>query len=215
MKKLVYLFELDSACNSKKEIINAQYILFKEILFKGNKVVLSYNQLSDSKVFFKMIENDKIYEHLLELFRLGYIKISQYKRSDNEEVRTASQYIQSAIKKCKKEKNNEDLFDIKISDESYSTSNQGNTFVEIDNQKYGHILSPKTGYPGKNKQIGIVTKEAFTGDIISTGLYNQTPEKFFEILDKLNRETKVEGYMIDENGKIHYSEGFLKYIVKE
>ena len=76
-------------------------------------------------------------------------------------------------------------------------------------------MSPKTGYPGRNKQIGIVTKEAFTGDIISTGLYNQTPEKFLEILDKLNRETKVEGYMIDENGKIHYSEGFLKYIVKE
>ena len=36
-------------------------------------------------------------------------------------------------------------------------------------------LSPKTGYPGKNKQIGIVTKEAFVGDIISTGLYNQSP----------------------------------------
>ena len=124
-------------------------------------------------------------------------------------------YVTQILLDSYKEKNDEDLFDIKISDESYSTSNQGNTFVEIDNQKYGHILSPKTGYPGKNKQIGIVTKEAFTGDIISTGLYNQTPEKFFEILAKLNREIKVEGYMIDENGKIHYSEGFLKYVINE
>ena len=124
-------------------------------------------------------------------------------------------YVTRILLDSYKEENDEDLFDIKISDESYSTSNQGNTFVEIDNQKYGHILSPKTGYPGKNKQIGIVTKEAFTGDIISTGLYNQTPEKFFEILANLNREIKVEGYMIDENGKIHYSEGFLKYVVNE
>ena len=75
-------------------------------------------------------------------------------------------------------------------------------------------MSPKTGYPGKNRQIGIIMKEAFAGDVISTGLYNQSPEKFFEILDKLNREIKVEGYMIDEEGKIHYSKGFFKHIVK-
>ena len=123
-------------------------------------------------------------------------------------------YVTHILLDSYREKNDEDLFDIKISDESYCTSNQGNTFVEIDNQKYGHILSPKTGYPGKNIQIGIVTKEAFAGDIISTGLYNQSPEKFFEILDRLNREIKVEGYMIDEEGKIHYSKGFFKHIVK-
>ena len=110
MKKLVYLFELDSTCNSEKEIASAQHTLFKEILFKGNKVVLSYNQLSDSKVFFKMIENDKIYEYLIELFKLGCIKISQYRKSDNEEVRTASQYIQAAIKKCKAEKDNKNAY---------------------------------------------------------------------------------------------------------
>ena len=124
-------------------------------------------------------------------------------------------YVTHIVLDSYKEKDDEDLFDIKISDESYCTSNQGNTFVEIDNQKYGHILSPKTGYPGKNKQIGIVTKEAFVGDVISTGLYNQSPEKFFEILDRLNREIKVEGYMIDEKGKIHYSKGFWKYVVNE
>ena len=124
-------------------------------------------------------------------------------------------YVTHILLDSYREKNDEDLFDIKISDESYCTSNQGNTFVEIDNQKYGHILSPKTGYPGKNRQIGIITKEAFAGDIISTGLYNQSPEKFFEILDRLNREIKVEGYMIDEEGKIHYSKGFFEHIIKD
>ena len=52
-------------------------------------------------------------------------------------------YVTRILLDSYKEKNDEDLFDIKISDESYSTSNQGNTFVEIDNQKYGHIFEPK------------------------------------------------------------------------
>lgn len=57
----------------------------------------------------------------------------------------------------------EDLFDINISNESYSTSNQLNTYIAINGEKYGHILSPKTGYPSQNKQIGIVTESAFIG----------------------------------------------------
>ena len=158
----------------------------------------------------------KYIDYLISSISKGYLEnITKYKKV-LEERNNLLKEIKVKLKGNRVlEKNDEDLFDIKISDESYSTSNQGNTFVEIDNQKYGHILSPKTGYPGRNKQIGIVTKEAFIGDVISTGLYNQTPEKFFEILAKLNREIKVEGYMIDENGKIHYSEGFLKYVINE
>ena len=105
-----------------------------------------------------------------------------------------------------------DLFDIEISNEAYSTSNQINTYVEINGEKYGHIISPKTGYPGKNRQIGIVTESAFVGDIISTGLFNRTHEKFQEIMKTLSKEMKVEGYLIDDSGNIHYSEKFLNYV---
>ncbi len=105
-----------------------------------------------------------------------------------------------------------DLFDIEISNEAYSTSNQINTYVEINGEKYGHIISPKTGYPGKNRQIGIVTESAFVGDIISTGLFNRTPEKFQEIMKTLSKEMKVEGYLIDDSGNINYSEKFLNYV---
>lgn len=105
-----------------------------------------------------------------------------------------------------------DLFEIEISNEAYSTSNQINTYIEINGEKYGHIISPKTGYPGKNRQIGIITEKAFDGDIISTGLFNQSPENFQKIIKKLSKEMKVEGYLIDSNGKIHYSEKFLDYM---
>ena len=55
------------------------------------------------------------------------------------------------------EGNGKDLFDINIRNESYSTSDQFNTYLEIDGKKYGHILSARTGYPSQNRQIGIVT----------------------------------------------------------
>lgn len=116
------------------------------------------------------------------------------------------------ITKEKYEENDEynDLFEIEIKDLAYSTSNQANTFLEIDGKKYGHIISPKTGFPAKNKQIGIITENAFFGDMISTGLYNQSSENFYKIIGKLSKEIKIEGYLIDENGEIHYTDGFFR-----
>lgn len=97
-----------------------------------------------------------------------------------------------------------DLFEIKIKNMSYSTSNQKNTYLMINNEKYRHIISPKTGFPSQNKQVGVITENAFFGDIISTGLYNQTPEGFYEIMEKLSCEMEISGFLIDKSGKIYY-----------
>lgn len=97
-----------------------------------------------------------------------------------------------------------DLFEIKIKNTSYSTSNQKNTYLLINNEKYGHIISPKTGFPSQNKQVGVITESAFFGDIISTGLYNQTPRKFYEIMEKLSDEMEISGFLIDKKGEIFY-----------
>ena len=97
-----------------------------------------------------------------------------------------------------------DLFEIKIKNKSFSTSNQKNTYLLINNEKYGHIISPKTGFPSQNKQVGVITENAFFGDIISTGLYNQTPCKFYEIMGKLSKEMEISGFLIDKEGEIFY-----------
>ena len=97
-----------------------------------------------------------------------------------------------------------DLFEIKIKNKSFSTSNQKNTYLLINNEKYGHIISPKTGFPSQNKQVGVITESAFLGDIISTGMYNQTPSKFYEIMEKLSEEMEISGFLIDKEGKIFY-----------
>ena len=97
-----------------------------------------------------------------------------------------------------------DLFEIKIKNKSYSTSNQKNTYLLINNKKYGHIISPKTGFPSQNKQVGVITENAFFGDIISTGLYNQTPHKFYEIMEKLSEEMEISGFLIDKEDRFFY-----------
>ena len=112
------------------------------------------------------------------------IKITQNQYADNDEYN--------------------DLFEIKIKNKSFSTSNQKNTYILINNEKYGHIISPKTGFPSQNKQVGVITKNAFFGDIISTGMYNQTPEKFYKIMGKLSEEMEISGFLIDKDGEIFY-----------
>ena len=97
-----------------------------------------------------------------------------------------------------------DLFEIKIKNKSFSTSNQKNTYILINNEKYGHIISPKTGFPSQNKQVGVITENAFFGDIISTGMYNQTPCKFYEIMEKLSEKMEISGFLINKDGKIFY-----------
>lgn len=105
MRRSVYLFELDSVRNSKKEIQRGQQALFEEIVKKGNTVVLSFNQLTDSEAFLCAIRDEKAYEQMVQLFALGAIKISRY-----GDVRTPSQYIQNAIDKCNDSSKEEFLF---------------------------------------------------------------------------------------------------------
>ena len=94
MNKLVYLFELDSVRTSKKEIEIAQRVMYDEIVVKGNSVVLSFNQLADSRAFLCALENTKHYDSIVKLFKYDRIKISLF-----GQYKTASQYIINAVQK--------------------------------------------------------------------------------------------------------------------
>ena len=78
MDKLVYLYELDSVHTSSQEILRGQQALFEETVLNGNQVVLTFNQLTDSQAFLCAIRNPKTYPQILELFRLGVLKISRF-----------------------------------------------------------------------------------------------------------------------------------------
>ena len=92
MSKYVYLFELDSVRKTDEEIVKGQKALYNEIVSNGNVVVLTYNQLVDSRGFFSLFDNLDYYKNLIALFENGAIRISQF-----GEIRTISQYLLNSI----------------------------------------------------------------------------------------------------------------------
>ncbi len=94
MKKYVYLFELDSVRKTDEEIITGQKALYNEIVRNGNIVVLTCNQLIDSRGFFSLLHNKDYYDNFIKLFQSGSICISQY-----GDIRTISQYLIDNISK--------------------------------------------------------------------------------------------------------------------
>lgn len=119
MDKLVYLHELDSARNTEEEIKIGQEALYEEIVINGNRVVMTFNQLTDAVAFLRLIDKEERCNNIVELFKTGYIKLSSYaqKKIDQDgnekivEINTASQYIQQALEK------------------EEDTNKKGNTFV--------------------------------------------------------------------------------------
>ena len=88
MGKQVYLFELDSVRKTDAEIAVGQRALYDEIVVNGNTVVLTYNQLVDSRAFFSLLDEKDYYDSIIKLCEEGKIRISQY-----GDIRTISQYL--------------------------------------------------------------------------------------------------------------------------
>ena len=95
MNRLVYLFELDTAKNTRNDAEIAEFAIFNEIIKNGNKVVLSVNQFVDSRVMTAAMYDEESYKYVRRLFDDGALKVSLY-----ADVCSVSQYVQNAIEKC-------------------------------------------------------------------------------------------------------------------
>lgn len=107
------------------------------------------------------------------------------------------------------------MFEMEVSNECYSTSSQAKTFVDVGGQKYGHILNALTGYPSLNKQLGLVSENCMLGDIVSTGLFNESTESFVEKMKRLSCLYDLKGYLMDADGVVTYSDHFTNKIVSK
>ncbi len=105
----------------------------------------------------------------------------------------------------------EPLFMLNIACQTYSTSAQGDSFVEIDGKRYGHILNPKTGLPSSNMMVGIITESAMLGDMLTTALFNETPNGFLQKTEELRDLYPIEGFLMDERGQVVQTAGFEAY----
>ena len=102
ISKMVYLFELDSVRKTDEEIIAGQQRLYEEIVHLGNTVVLTYNQLVDSRAFFSLLAHNSTaqsdtrhpsyFSSFVSLFEQGRIRLAQY-----GDIRTISQYLLESI----------------------------------------------------------------------------------------------------------------------
>ena len=95
-RKYVYLFELDSVRKTDKEIIVGQKALYTEIVENGNIVVLTFNQLIDSRAFFSLFSIPEYRESIMTLFKKGAIRITQFNKT-----KTVAQYWLNAMEEGK------------------------------------------------------------------------------------------------------------------
>lgn len=98
MNKLVYLYELDSTRISPWEIDRGRKALYEEIVMRGNRVVLTFQQLTDSKIFLELLKDKKDFEIITSLFENGALRLSEYcDPHTGKRICSASQYLQNAL----------------------------------------------------------------------------------------------------------------------
>ena len=91
--KYVFLYELDSVRKTDKEILIGQQALYREIVLNGNVVVLTLNQLVDSRAFFSLLDDQENDENERKGIR-GYI---DRLRGGSREKRWAHHYYDSIL----------------------------------------------------------------------------------------------------------------------
>lgn len=190
---------------TQQEIDSVKHLInYKNIVIEGNKVKINKGQEIITGSFIKAYAIDKLTERMKELGIKDAIINgggSTIKAINNE-----SHPLWQVI--VKEPQDNSILFKLNISNQAYSTSSQAKTFVNIDGKQYGHILNPKTGFPSTNRHVGIITDNCIIGDIVSTALYNETPEGFLAKAELLSEHYNIAGFLIDENGLITRTENF-------
>lgn len=181
---------------------------YSKIRIDGNKVKIEEGQEIITGSFLKAYAVDKVIKVMREmkmndgLINAGGSSISCI----NNDVHPFWQVEVNDPENARK------LFTVFVGNKSYSTSSQSVRTVDIDGHPYGHILNPVTGYPAINKQVGVICESCMAGDIISTGLMNETSEGFLERVTQLSQRYPVEGYIIDAEGRITYTREFKKYL---
>lgn len=99
-----------------------------------------------------------------------------------------------------KDKNDELIATIELVDSAISTSGDYERYFIVDGERYHHILNPKTGYPAALSQTAvIIANDGYITDSFSTGIFIMGHEKGLRLLD----EMKINGMVIDSNGKVH------------
>ena len=93
-----------------------------------------------------------------------------------------------------------------LEDNSIGTAGDYVRYFELDDERYPHIVDPIEGRPARGVVSATIdAPTAMEIDVISTTSFVMGVEKGLEFIESLD---DVEGALIDEEGKVHYSSGF-------
>ncbi|AZJ31165.1 thiamine biosynthesis lipoprotein [Tenacibaculum mesophilum] len=100
---------------------------------------------------------------------------------------------------------------LSIQNTCFSLSSTQTQFLEINGKKYSHIINAQTGFPSQNLQVGLCSKSACLGDMISTALFGADISQFKTIVSQLQKVFDFEVYIIDHQMQLHsqYFKPFL------
>jgi len=92
-------------------------------------------------------------------------------------------------------------------DVAVATSGDAKQYVEKNGRRYGHIIDPRTGKPANDCQnVTIVTRSATEADAYATAVYVMGLEQGMQWVEK---QQGVEALIVDREGRIHRSSGWL------
>ena len=95
-----------------------------------------------------------------------------------------------------------------LSNSAISTSGDYERFFEIDGERHHHILSPKTGESAREVQsVTILGPRSVTNDALSTAVFVLGVRAG---MDLINRLPEQEAIIIDNQRKMHYSNGLTE-----
>jgi thiamine biosynthesis lipoprotein len=81
-------------------------------------------------------------------------------------------------------------------------------FMDEKGERIHHILSPKTGKPAKGlMSVTILASDAITSDGLSTAVFVLGVKDGLTLINSLNG---IDAILIDEFGRVHYSEGLMR-----
>lgn len=100
-----------------------------------------------------------------------------------------------------------------LKNNAISTSANYERFFSISGKRYGHLISPKTGYPIANSilSVSIISPSAKIADILSTAVFILGQHKGMELIEGMN---DLEGIIITKAGrrpKIYTSSGLRQF----
>ncbi len=97
---------------------------------------------------------------------------------------------------------------LNITNTSVVTSGNYEKFVKIKGERYCHIIDPKTGWPVKGLQSAtIICPNAELADALATTVFVLGAKDGINLINQLNG---IECYLIDDEGKAHFSANLKK-----